>query len=120
VSVVSFAIIHIAPGEPSQVDPLQPQVHPEMVERFRQHFTWISPCHVQYALFYRDLLTGPDRFLEGTTSRAAKDLGALLNSLPLFIVGTLITWTISFPWGSAPRSFAEASTTAPPPSSPTC
>ena len=35
VSVVSFLIIHLAPGEPSQVDPMNPRFTPEMVERFR-------------------------------------------------------------------------------------
>ena len=35
VSIVSFLIIHLAPGEPSQVDPLNPKFTPEMVERFR-------------------------------------------------------------------------------------
>ena len=33
VSVVSFLVIHLAPGEPSQVDPLNPKFTPEMVER---------------------------------------------------------------------------------------
>jgi len=38
VTVVSFLIVHLAPGEPAQVDPLNPKFTPEMVERFRQAF----------------------------------------------------------------------------------
>lgn len=58
VSIVSFAIIHLAPGEPSQVDPLNPKFTPEMVARFRTAFHLDQPLYVQYAYFYRDLLRG--------------------------------------------------------------
>jgi peptide/nickel transport system permease protein len=44
VSVISFLIIHLAPGEPSQIDPLNPKFTPEMVERMRRSSTWTSPC----------------------------------------------------------------------------
>jgi ABC-type dipeptide/oligopeptide/nickel transport system permease component len=56
VSVVSFLIIHLAPGKPSQVDPLNPRFTPEIVERFRQEFHLDEPLVVQYALFYRACL----------------------------------------------------------------
>ena len=52
VSVVSFLIIHLAPGEPSQVDPMNPKFTPEMVQRFRQQFHLDKPLYVQYLLFY--------------------------------------------------------------------
>ena len=58
VSVISFLIIHLAPGEPSQVDPLNPKFTPEMVERFRMEFHLDKPLHIQYLYFYRDLFTG--------------------------------------------------------------
>ena len=58
VSVISFLIIHLAPGEPSQVDPMNPKFTPEMVARFRQAFHLDEPLHVQYVLFYRDLFSG--------------------------------------------------------------
>jgi peptide/nickel transport system permease protein len=38
VSIVSFLIIHLAPGKPSQVDPLNPKFTPEVVERFKKEF----------------------------------------------------------------------------------
>ena len=31
VSIVSFMVIHLAPGEPSQVDPLNPKFTPEIL-----------------------------------------------------------------------------------------
>ena len=52
VSIVSFLIIHLAPGEPSQVDPLNPKFTPEMVERFRQAFHLDEPLYSQYLYFY--------------------------------------------------------------------
>ena len=58
VSVVSFLIIHLAPGEPSQVDPMNPKFTPEIVERFRKEFHLDKPLHIQYLLFYRDLFSG--------------------------------------------------------------
>ena len=99
VSVVSFVIIHIAPGEPSQVDPLNPKFTPEMVERFRQAFHLDRPLYVQYAYFYRDLLSGRTVSWKDNQPALPKIWERFLNSLPLFIVGTLITWTISFPVG---------------------
>jgi peptide/nickel transport system permease protein len=99
VSVVSFAIVHLAPGEPSQVDPLNPKFTPEMVVRFRQAFHLDRPLYVQYAYFYRDLFAGRTVSWKDSQSVLRKIWGRFLNSLPLFIVGTLITWTVSFPVG---------------------
>ena len=99
VSVVSFLIIHLAPGEPSQVDPLNPKFTPEMVERFQKAFHLDEPLHVQYLYFYRDLFTGKTVSWKDNQSVLAKIWERFLNSLPLFVVGTLITWTLSFPVG---------------------
>jgi peptide/nickel transport system permease protein len=99
VSVVSFLIIHLAPGEPSQVDPLNPKFTPEMLARFRAEFHLDQPLHIQYLLFYRDLLTGKTISWKDNRPVLGKIWERFLNSLPLFIVGTLLTWTISFPVG---------------------
>jgi peptide/nickel transport system permease protein len=99
VSVVSFLIIHLAPGEPSQVDPLNPKFTPEIVERFRKEFHLDKPLYVQYLYFYRDLLTGKTVSWKDNQPVLGKMWERFLNSLPLFIVGTIITWTLSFPIG---------------------
>jgi peptide/nickel transport system permease protein len=99
VSVVSFLIIHLAPGEPSQVDPLNPKFTPEMVERFRQEFHLDEPLYTQYLYFYRDLFTGKTVSWKDNQSVLKKIWERFLNSLPLFIVGTILTWTLSFPVG---------------------
>jgi peptide/nickel transport system permease protein len=99
VSVVSFLIIHLAPGEPSQVDPLNPKFTPETVERFQKAFHLDKPLYVQYVYFYRDLFAGRSVSWRDNQSVLAKIWERFLNSLPLFIVGTLVTWTLSFPIG---------------------
>lgn len=99
VSIVSFLIIHLAPGEPSQVDPLNPKFTPEMVERFRQAFHLDEPLYVQYLFFYRDLFKGKTLSWKDNQPVLKKIWERFLNSLPLFIVGTILTWTISFPVG---------------------
>ncbi|MEW6218677.1 MAG: ABC transporter permease [Thermodesulfobacteriota bacterium] len=99
VSVVSFLIVHLAPGEPGQVDPLNPKFTPEMVERFRAQFHLDEPLPVQYLLYYQDLFQ--DRLVSWKDSQPvlARIVDRFMNSLPLFVVGTLITWTLSFPVG---------------------
>jgi peptide/nickel transport system permease protein len=99
VSIISFLIIHLAPGEPSQVDPLNPKFTPEMVERFREAFHLDEPLHIQYLYFYRDLFAGKTVSWKDSQSVLKKIWERFLNSLPLFIVGTILTWTISFPVG---------------------
>ncbi len=99
VSIVSFLIIHLAPGKPSQVDPLNPKFTPEIVERFQKAFHLDKPLHVQYIYFYRDLFSGTTVSWKDNQPVLGKILDRFLNSLPLFIVGTIITWTLSFPVG---------------------
>jgi len=99
VSIVSFLIIHLAPGKPSQVDPLNPKFTPEVVERFRKEFHLDKPLHIQYLYFYRNLFTGKTVSWKDNQSVLTKIWERFLNSLPLFIVGTILTWTLSFPVG---------------------
>jgi len=99
VSIVSFLIIHLAPGEPSQVDPMNPKFTREMVERFRTEFHLDKPLYRQYLYFYRDLFSGKTISWKDNQPVFKKIWERFLNSLPLFIVGTILTWTISFPVG---------------------
>jgi len=99
VSIVSFLIIHLAPGEPSQVNPLNPKFTPEMVQRFRQAFHLDKPLYIQYLYFYRDLFAGDTISWKDNQPVLKKIWERFINSLPLFIVGTILTWTISFPVG---------------------
>jgi peptide/nickel transport system permease protein len=99
VSIVSFLIVYLAPGKPSQVDPLNPKFTPEIVERFRKAFHLDKPLHIQYVYYYRDLFTGRTVSWKDNQPVLGKIWERFLNSLPLFIVGTILTWTLSFPIG---------------------
>ena len=99
VSVVSFVIIHLAPGKPSQIDPLNPIFTPEVMQRFQEEFNLDKPLHVQYVLFYKNLFTGQTVSWKDNQPVLAKIGDRFVNSLPLFLVGTILTWTISFPLG---------------------
>lgn len=70
-----------------------------MVERFREAFHLDEPLHIQYLYFYRDLFAGRTISWKDNQSVLKKIWERFLNSLPLFIVGTILTWTISFPVG---------------------
>ncbi len=115
VSVISFLIIYLAPGEPSQIDPLNPMFTKEVLERFRKEFHLDKPLHIQYLYFYRDLFTGKSVSWKDNRPVLGKIWERFLNSLPLFILGTLITWTLSFPVGIRAAisrgSFYDRSTT---------
>jgi len=99
VSIISFAIIHLAPGKPTQVDPLNPKFTPEMVERFRKAFHLDKPLYIQYLYFYRDLLKGDTKSWNDNRPVLEKIWERFLNSFPLFLLGTILTWTLAFPVG---------------------
>jgi len=99
VMIVSFAIIHLAPGKPSQIDPLNPKFTPDMVERFKKEFHLDKPLHIQFIYYYRNLFPGKTVSWKGLQAALKKIWERFLNSLPLFIIGTIITWTLSFPVG---------------------
>ena len=99
VAVVSFLIIHLAPGEPSQVNPLNPKFTPEVVERFRKEFHLDKPLYIQFVYYYRDLFTGKTVSWKDNRPVLLKIWDRFKNSLWLFIVGTILTWTLSFPIG---------------------
>ena len=65
VSIVSFLIIHLAPGEPSQVDPMNPKFTREMVERFREEFHLDEPLYHAVSLFLPRSAQRENHFLEG-------------------------------------------------------
>jgi len=99
ISIISFLVVYLAPGEPSQIDPLNPKFTPEDLVKFRQEFNLDKPLHVQYYLFYKNLFTGELRSWKDNQPVLGNIYERFRNSLWLFIVGTLITWCLSFPVG---------------------
>ncbi len=99
ISVVSFLIVHLAPGEPSQIDPLNPRFREEDIARYRAAFDLDKPLLQQYYLFYKKFLTGELKSFKDNQPVFGRIWERFLNSLPIFIVGTILTWCLAFPMG---------------------
>ena len=99
ISIISFLVVYLAPGEPSQIDPLNPKFTPEDLVKYKQEFNLDKPLHIQYYLFYKNLFTGELKSWKDNQPVLGKIYERFKNSLWLFIVGTLITWCLSFPIG---------------------
>jgi len=92
-------IIHLAPGDPTEVNPLNPKFTKEDVEMLRKAYDLDKPLHIQYFLFYKKLFTGELKSYKDSRPVLRKIFERFLNSLPLFIVGTILTWSLAFPVG---------------------
>jgi len=99
VSVLAHSVIHLAPGEPSEVDPMNPRMKPEDIARIRAAFHLDDPLYLQYAYWMRDLVTGELKSFKDSQPVLPKLWGRFLNSLPLFLTTTLVVWCLSFPTG---------------------
>ena len=101
VSIISFAVIHLAPGAPSQIDPLNPRFTKEQLVRYRAAFDLDKPLYVQYRLFYQRLFTGELRSFKDNQPVMGKIVERTWNSVPLFLVETILVWCYAFPLGIA-------------------
>ena len=99
VSVIAHSVVHLAPGEPSEVDPNNPRMKPEDIARIRAAFHLDDPLYLQYAYWIRDLFTGELKTFKDSQPVLPKIWRRFLISLPLFVVTTLLVWGLSFPTG---------------------
>jgi peptide/nickel transport system permease protein len=99
VSVVSFLVIKLAPGDPSQINPLNPRFTQADLERYRKAFDLDKPLHQQYVLFYKKFFTGKLVSFKDNQPVLGKIWERFLNSLWLFVLSVMITWSLAFPTG---------------------
>jgi peptide/nickel transport system permease protein len=99
ISIISHTIIHLAPGQPSEVDAMNPMMKATDIARIRQSFHLDDPIYLQYFHWIRDLFTGNLKSFRDGLPVLPRIWDRFLNSLPLFICTTLIVWTASFPIG---------------------
>lgn len=99
VSIIAHTVVHLAPGEPSAVDPSNPRMKPEDIAKIRAAFHLDDPLYLQYVYWMRDLFTGDLKSFKDSQPVLPKIWRRFLNSLPLFICATLIVWFLSFPVG---------------------
>jgi len=99
ISIVSHTVIHLAPGQPTEVDAMNPMMKAEDIARIRKAFHLDEPIYLQYLHWMRDLCTGELKSFRDGLPVVPKIWQRFLNSLPLFLCTTLIVWTASFPIG---------------------
>jgi peptide/nickel transport system permease protein len=99
ISVIAFAVVHLAPGEPSEVDPMNPLMKPQDVARIRAAFHLDEPFYAQYAHWLRDLATGELRSFKDGQPVLPRIWQRFQNSVPLFLTAMVIVWTLAFPVG---------------------
>jgi len=99
ISIISHAIVHLAPGEPALVDPSNPRMKPEDIQLIRTAFHLDEPLHIQYVYWVTDLFSGELKSFKDNQPVLGKIWQRFLNSLPLFLIGTIITWFLAFPVG---------------------
>jgi len=99
ISIVSHTVIHLAPGEPSAVDTMNPMMKAEDVVRIRKAFHLDEPIYLQYVHWLKDLCTGELKSFRDGLPVVPRIWERFLNSLPLFLCTSVIVWTASFPIG---------------------
>lgn len=99
ISIISHTVIHLAPGEPTEVDAMNPMMKAEDVAKIRAAFHLNDPIYMQYLYWVRDLVTGELKSFKTGQPVLPTIWERFGNSLPLFAATTLITWTLSFPTG---------------------
>jgi peptide/nickel transport system permease protein len=56
ITIVCFAVIHLAPGEPTALQSeLNPDISKQAIERMKTHYGLNKPVYVQYALWMKNL-----------------------------------------------------------------
>ncbi len=56
ITIVCFAVIHLAPGEPTALQSeLNPDISKQAIERMKAHYGLDKPVYVQYALWMKNL-----------------------------------------------------------------
>jgi peptide/nickel transport system permease protein len=99
ISIISHTVVHLAPGEPTEVDPMNPMMKAEDIARIRKSFHLDDPIYLQYVHWISDLFSGELKSFRDGLPVLPRIWDRFLNSVPLFLCTTLIVWTLSFPTG---------------------
>ena len=99
VSIVSFGLIHAAPGGPATLY-IKPNQSPEIIKVQMHNMGLDQPLHIQYWKWLTNMLKGDF----GNTFKAGRPVGDLLwpalkNTFILMGVEWVLTLLIAIPWG---------------------
>lgn len=99
ITVVSFLIIHLAPGTPYPGIELNPKVSPEVRRLMEKTYHFDKPLVVRYGLVMKDMVTGQIRSFQDNERVLIKIGKRLPASISLEIVATILTLAGAIPLG---------------------
>jgi peptide/nickel transport system permease protein len=107
ISIFSFALLQMAPGDYFDSMRLNPQVSRQTVENIRAEYGLNRPLPVRYGLWLRSVSRGELGFSLASNGPVAPLLGARTrNTLLLSGTATLLAWLLALPigiWSAAKR-----------------
>ncbi len=102
VSIISFSLIHITPGDPAEILLTGPGggADPEAVEEFRVRMGLDQPFYIQYLRWLNNVLHG-DLGYSYMTDQPVADvvIGSFFSTLKLAAVSMMIALLIAIPFG---------------------
>ncbi|QNO15692.1 ABC transporter permease [Alkalicella caledoniensis] len=111
ITIVSFSIVHLAPGSPVDLLAGDPNITPEDIARMEEALGLNRPIHIRYFEWVGDMVKGDF----GNSFRQGKAVSALIlerlpNTMILNIFALLISLSVSIPVGifSAIRQYSLA------------
>ncbi|MFH0809455.1 MAG: ABC transporter permease [Pseudomonadota bacterium] len=107
ITVISFAIIHLAPGSPLGMT-LDPKVSPKIIEQMEKNYDLDKPLHVQYGLWLKKLFTGELCSFKDGRPVIQKIMERLPATILLNVVAMVIVFSVAIPMGvfSAARRYS--------------
>ncbi|WP_349410126.1 ABC transporter permease [Pseudalkalibacillus sp. SCS-8] len=100
ISILSFGIIHMAPGDPTALM-MDPNIKPEDMEAYKEKYGLNDPPHIQYLKWVGNMLQGDfgQSLIRQGTDVSYLIMERLPNTLFLMGVSTLLAVLISIPFG---------------------
>jgi peptide/nickel transport system permease protein len=100
ISLLTFALIHLAPGNFFDTLRMEPQISEATIARYESLYHLNSPVLVQYGYWLKSLLRwdlGYSFFYNSPVSKII--LSRLFNTFILSLCGLLLTWFVAIPLG---------------------
>jgi len=99
ISVISFLIIHLAPGSPYPGMELNPKVSPEVRKLMEKTYHFDKPLVVRYGYIMRDMFTGEIRSIKDNRPVLEKIGERLPATIALNVVALMLTVAGAIPLG---------------------
>jgi peptide/nickel transport system permease protein len=100
ITFISFAVMHLAPGDYLTSMRMNPQIRPETIERLRHNFGLDRPWYLQYLLWLRNAVVGNFGYSFSYKVPVFSLIGQyVFATLLLSVAALLVSWLIAIPLG---------------------